>query len=253
MVPNIKLLREVCEEEGYKSELIGKQGNLVRVESEAGSSFFAYSTTPFNRESVQHICNDKFLTYELLSGEISMPYTKKYLRTDLDPKWHDVIEFSSNEQIIDDVLKSFSFPMIVKMNSGSLGRHVYKCDKKEVLPSVVQKIFEEDWAMLTQEFIEADKEFRVVIVDNKVEIAYYRGAKHLFFPGDTTFEDLRSFLLPLIGKIDLGWAGLDVIKDISGKLWLLEVNTRPSFVAVVREGKGEEIKRLYKKAFNRFL
>lgn len=249
MVPNMQLVEELSKEEGFSFNKIDTLGNLAEIIYLGKKHYFTYTTTPFNREDVQHICNDKFLTYSLLSGDNLMPETMKYLRPDLDPVWHDKIEFGSESEIVSDILKNFEFPFIVKMNAGSLGLNVFKCEKKEDVASVVSKIFKVDWALLAQEFVDKKHEYRVLIVNNSVELVYNKGGKGEFYEEGDFFEKIQKFLEPLSKRINLGWAGLDVILDSEDKPWLIEINTKPSLVSAIRAGKKEKLKQLYKKAF----
>src|SRR3989344_5599221 len=253
MVPNMQLVKEFCEEEGLDFRIVDKLGNLAEVKCGGKPYFFTYTTTPFNREDVQHICNDKFLTYELLSTEHLMPETRRYLRPDLDPTWHDTIEFSSIADIVTDIQKNFSFPFVVKMNAGSLGRNIFKCENENQVEKAVAKIFKEDWALLIQKLIQKQKEFRVLVVNNSVELAYTKGGADFLAKGDKTFKEIKDFLAPLHKHINLGWAGLDVICDNKGKFWLIEINTKPSLISAIKAGKADLLKPLYKKAFEEIL
>lgn len=253
MVKNIKILREFLEEEGHEFRALDALGNLLEVTGKNRKYFFAYTTTPFNSEDVQKVCVDKFLTHKVFGERLAMPETHRYLRPDLDPTWHDEIEFSSNEEIVTDIMRRFKAPFIVKMNSGSLGRNVFKCATPQEVSGAVTKIFEEDWALLAQEYVEIREELRVMIVCNSLEMVYRKGGGEFYSKDSEVFEAIRMFLEPLFGNIDLGWAGLDVSFDTGGKLWLFEINTRPSFVAAIREGRSEEVKALYKKAFDGLL
>lgn len=248
MVPNMQLVRDVCGEGGLNSKILDEKGNFLSVELDK-KYFFAYTTTPFNREDTQHVCNDKSLIQELVSPKIRMPKTKKYLRPDLDPAWHDKIEFVSEIDIASDIEKNFTFPLILKMNAGSLSRNVFKCDSPESVLIAINSIFKEDWALLAQELIDKAEEFRVMVVNNSVELAYTKGCKEFFNGESGVLEEIKGFLKPIRECLELGWAGLDLIRDKEERWWLVEINTRPSFIAAVREGKKEEVKALYKKAF----
>jgi glutathione synthase/RimK-type ligase-like ATP-grasp enzyme len=249
MVPNMALVKEFCEEEGLPFREIDKRGNLLEVQYQGKPYLFTYTTTPFNREDVQHVCNDKFLTYELLHSKLALPKTKKYLRPDLNPNWHDKIEFGSAAEIARDIEQNFSFPFIIKPNTGSLGRNIFVCRKVEEVERAVNKIFEEDWALLAQELIEKDQEFRVLIVNNSVELVYPKGGGEFL----TDLKEIKEFLAPLADSINLGWAGLDVLLDKAGKLWLIEINTKPSLISAIKLGQQEKLKLLYKKAFQEIL
>lgn len=253
MVPNMKLVREACIDAGFSFEAVDELGNLAKVVCGGKEFFFAYTTTPFNREDVQHIASDKFLTYNLLKETGLMPKTKRYLRPDLDPIWHDKIEFGSEAEIIADMTKTFSLPFVVKMNAGSLSRNVFVCKNNEDIKKAVSTIFKEDWAMLAQELAQKKREFRVLIVGNEVELAYIKGGAEFFGLQSEVGRKIKDFLAPLQKCIDLGWAGLDVIEDSAGKLWLIEINTKPSLVSALKAGQKDLLKPLYLKAFKKCL
>lgn len=244
----MKLIKEVCEEEGLSHAVLDEAGNLLSVQMGNKDYFFIYTTTPFNREDIQHVCNDKSLIQTLVSLKVRMPKTKKYLRPDLDPRWHDNIEFASLKEIASDISKNFSFPLIVKMNAGSLGRNVFKSESMEGVERAIETIFKEDWALLAQEWVDKKEEYRVIIVNNKVELAYPKGGGEFFTEGSDVLMEIALFLKPLQECLELRWAGLDMIRDADGELWLIEINTRPSFLSAVKEGRSDLIKPLYKKA-----
>lgn len=245
----MKLVRKACEEAGFSFEVLDKLGNLARVVCGGKEFFFAYTTTPFNREDVQHIASDKFLTYTLLADTGLMPRTKRYLRPDLDPTWHDQIEFANQAEIIADMTKNFKLPFVVKMNAGSLGRNVFVCKNIKDIERAVDTIFKEDWALLAQEFAAKRREFRVLIVDNDLSLVYTKGGGEFFDSKSEVWFKMKSFLLSLQGRLNLGWAGLDVIEDNLGKFWLIEVNTKPSLVSALKAGQENLLKPLYLKAF----
>nr|AIA19022.1 RimK-like ATP-grasp domain protein [uncultured bacterium] len=250
MVPNMQLVKEVCEEEGLPFELMGGHPNLAEVIFAGKSYFFSYAATPFNTEDVQRISADKFLTYSLVASKIRMPKTEQYLRPDLDPELHGEIKYQSEEEIVDHIKRNFPFPLIVKMNGGSQGKNVFKCSDERGVEIAVKKIFADDWALLAQELILREKEFRVTIVNNVVELVYTKGGFEFFQKNSKAFEEMENFLSPLKNLINLGWAGLDVIEDKEGKLCLIEINTKPSFESAVKHGQKEILKPLYKKAFH---
>jgi glutathione synthase/RimK-type ligase-like ATP-grasp enzyme len=254
MVPNMELVKSVCEEAGFGFAHVGSHPNMAEVNCGVGKKYvFAYAATPFNREDVQRVCGDKFLTYSMLHEYVAMPKSRQYLRPDIDPELHGEIAFDSKEKILKDILDNFSLPCIVKMNAGSMGRNVVVCENVGCIKKAIDKIFEEDWALVAQEKIERKEELRVMIINGEVALAYRKGGKRFLEEDGEEFLELKGFLSPVSKNIDLNWGGLDVIRDPNGKLWLLEINTKPSFEAAVKNGQQEKIKPLYKMAFDKFL
>jgi RimK family alpha-L-glutamate ligase len=103
----------------------------------------------------------KFLSYELMQ-DVGVP----------TPKTERITSGTSLEQISDN----FSFPLIIKRNTGGKGIGVLRISDEDALSAVLRnsEILSEDY--LVQEFIEAsrDHDIRVGVIDGEPLISYGR-------------------------------------------------------------------------------
>src|SRR5690606_31402181 len=91
--------------------------------------------------------------------------------------------------IIDEVKLNFAFPLIIKMNSGSVGKNVYLCQNELDLKKAVEKIFnhfdkDHDYLLLAQEYVRIAKEYRVIVRKGRVALAYLKDNSSATFSGN---------------------------------------------------------------------
>ena len=172
-----------------------------------------------------------------------MARTKRYY--DPDGKSQKKVSY---DEIFADIHTNFSLPMMIKMNKGSQGKHVYKCDTNEEVETAVRSIFTRDenydFMALAQEFIEIKEEYRVLIYNNEVQFAYLKDNSEAYFTGNISplhhegakaillsdpqiLEELRHFVAKICTRISLHYNGLDIIRNKEGKLMLIELNGMP--------------------------
>lgn len=83
------------------------------------------------------------------------------------------------------------FPVIVKPNSGSQGIGVCKAFNKQEFYRAMRYIFTRDRVALVQKAIEG-KDYRIVVLDNKVISAYQRTALNVIGDGKSTVQQLLN-------------------------------------------------------------
>ena len=159
--------------------------------------------------------------------------------------------------------------MIVKMNSGSHGTHVFLCKTKEEVETAIAAIFQKnssdyDYIALAEDYIESSAEYRVICFDGQVVLAYlkdnsnavftgnlsplhWEGAKAVLISDTTLVATLTRFLAPSFKAFPIHFGGFDVIEDKQGNLHLLEVNSRPDFSIFIRGNGDEPVTLMYEK------
>lgn len=221
---------------------------------------FVKGATPFNTTSQVSIMNDKEFTYSLLHNSLAMPLTKGYFTpTPLRSSYHKYVQYVSVEAITDDILMNFSLPVVVKMNSGERATNVYLCKTRQEIRGALKFIYDQhsahfDYIALAQEYVFVKKEYRAIIFQGKVLLAYekvpvfwnedkkqeYRTMSDRDIPDRALVEKLEKFIVPAYKKFSFEYTGADIIEDKNGKLWLLELNSCPQFGAFV-DRHGEEL------------
>ncbi|MBP9763139.1 MAG: hypothetical protein KBD10_00120 [Candidatus Pacebacteria bacterium] len=270
--PNMRSLVNACENLGISYKKIDKIGNLLALNIDGNDFYFTNTRVPLNNEPVAAICVSKVYAYWLLNSELPMPKTKSYL----DPNSEDeeiskIAHFKNEESIVDDILENFELPVVVKMNSGSQGRHVYKCKTKNKVALAVKSIYKKkqkdyDSTMLAQEFIEIKNEYRAILLGGEVILLYEKVSNQKItnlspLHNDdgkaelVTDENIKNSIVEVVNRSPVlksfEWIGLDIAKDKNNEWWILELNTRPGFSYFIRDNGDEKIVEMYEKLLNR--
>ena len=244
----------------YQVKIFKNIQNLKKPKSQnkifkKSNFYFVNSQTPFNNQDVVAICKDKFFTYKLLEKTVKQPLTWSFLDPNCSNNYKEYLEFINFTEIAKFISQKLTFPLILKPNSGSLGVNVQKIHNQTELKNGIAKIFDVnskdyDYVMIAQEFVEIEKEFRVLVVNNSVELVYQKDNSRAEFVGNLNplhwanatvkivkksqnqqifWQNLTKIVSQISTKLDLNWAGLDIAKMKNGKLILIEINTNPRF------------------------
>jgi glutathione synthase/RimK-type ligase-like ATP-grasp enzyme len=270
--PNMRALVQASQNLNFTYRKIDPTGNFICINIDGKDFYFSISKVPINNESVAAICVNKAYTYWTLGEELPMPKTKAYLDPDSDDEVVSLnAEFKKQKLIVADILKNFQFPLIVKMNSGSKGKHVYKCDTKRKVAKAVKAVFNKkhknyDSSILAQQFIEIKNEYRAILMDGELLLLYEKVAENKSTnlsplhneEGRAEIvhdENIRNQIIDIVNKSptlkSFEWIGLDITKDSNGVWWVLELNTRPGFSYFIRDNGDTEIVKMYEKLLTR--
>lgn len=131
-----------------------------------------------------------------------------------------------------DILKEFSFPFIAKLPRASAqGRGVFKVDNEDALEKYLQLTH----VAYIQEYLSHDKDLRVILINHKPILAYWRipppGSfkTNIFQGGSFSFENIPSEAVELAQdfsrKCKFNDVGLDFIQH-NKKWYLIETNMK---------------------------
>jgi glutathione synthase/RimK-type ligase-like ATP-grasp enzyme len=247
---NILSLIQACKELNIRSDVIDESSDFAAVYLDK-PYYFIHSTTPFVSHDVARICKDKAYTYTLLHDVMSMPRTKAYLDPNFN-EFKDKSPYSSIEEIRNDILKEFSFPLIVKMNAGSRRRNVYSCDSAEDVQRALERIYNKDsrnydFLALAQEKVDIEIEMRVVVCRGEIGLVYEKFT-YVEIEDQALLERIASFIKPMYRHLDLQWGGFDLALSTNGTLFVIEINSSPRFGPYIERHGNAKIVDLYKKA-----
>lgn len=151
----------------------------------------------------------------------------------------------NNAAHLDNLERSTTFPIVIKIPDGSFSRGVVKVHNRQELEQKVAELFEKSALLIAQEFLYTDFDWRIGVLNNKALFAcrYYMVKNHwqIYRHGtsrvdsgnfDTlpTFEVPKSVLetaLKATQPIGTGFYGVD-IKEKNGKGYVIEVNDNPN-------------------------
>lgn len=264
-----QLVAAACKKAGLAWTPVSGDGVVIKIHLPKKDHLVVNFNLGLIDSSVSYICKDKAYQIELLNQVVNFPRTKSYL----DPfsKYGFLAGFDNLEAIAEDILENFTLPMIVKMNQGSEGQGVYLCQSKIEVKQAVEKIlghqnWEYDYVLLAQEYIKPRAEYRAIVYKEQVEILYLKDNAQATFTGnlsplhfsgaqavEATDQKIKSqvaaFLGPIFRKIELQYAGFDLIVDESDQLWLIEINSAPGFAHYLASNPEEKMIQLWSKIF----
>lgn len=264
----LKCLKTACDDLKIKYSYIGDNPRAIIVKSNSRELFFINSTTSLNSHAHAYTADDKFFTYKLLENVIRMPKTVSYLDPYCRPEYQKLAKFSSFDSIAENIIQRIGLPCIVKRNRGFHGINVFRCISTYEIENSIKTIFNHDskdydYVALAQEEIVSKHEYRVVVFDNKIQFMYEKdtteakiidnispfhqeNAKAVLVKDSKLIQDMQQFIDPIFDRFPIRFAGLDVIRDNRGDLYLIEINSSPGFDYFIRDcGEGEVVE-LYK-------
>lgn len=260
MVISQQAVVKACEELGLDYKIIHRDKISVYVKIGKHNLFFIHKRNPFNRTDVRRITSDKDLTHTLFSEKVNTPRWKAFL----DPYINDIYPIEAEgfptktmDVIIEEIQESFEYPLIIKPNMKSRGINVFKVKNEDEIQPALLKIFDQkdkdyDYIALAQDFVDIDKEFRVVAFRKKVILVYEKFIENASFTGNLSplhwegakavhitdmglIDTLEKFTYPIYENLDLEYAGFDIAIDKQGKMWLIEINSQPQIEIFVRD------------------
>lgn len=271
MKPYIFALIKACKKLNIEYRFVDEYSNFLEVNINNRWQYFIGTRTPFNNETLASICLNKFYTYLLLKDELPMPKTIGYLDPDTILDLKKYLKFKSKKEIVKDIQNEFEFPMIVKMNSGAQGKHVYKCDSPRKIMKSLKAIFNKkhknyDFSLLAQQFLNIENEYRVILLDGEIILLYEKVSKEknrnlsplhnedgkaVLINDDSIYKKISEIVNNSPRLQQMPYIGLDIAKDFDNNWWVLELNTHPGFSYFIRDNGDGELVKMYEKVLNK--
>jgi glutathione synthase/RimK-type ligase-like ATP-grasp enzyme len=265
-ISNIRCLVKACHKLGIQYEYFDDNHNFVGIKLQ-GMQYFANATTPWNNQSVAKICKDKDFSYRLLHDVIHMPHTMSFLNPGCDERYRKYLCYSTYSDIVTAISKKFSLPVIIKKNSGAQGANVFLCHSPEEITTALHTIYDTqshlfDYVALAQEYVPIAREFRVIFFHKKIVLIYEKDISNAVFTGNLSplhhensravlindqklIARIQNFIMPMFSKLDVCYAGLDIVLTAQDKLYLLEINSHPGFEHFINDNGDEPLEAMF--------
>ncbi len=262
-------LKQACTQMKLPYRPVDNSGVFLAVTIHGKELLFIANQMPLNSSMVAIIANDKGHTYSLLHKVIAMPQTLAFVDPAAKNLFQPFVKEKSLAEIIRTIESTFPYPLVIKKNSGCQGTNVFRIDNAKGAKQALTTIFDQhsidyDSIALAQEHIAIAKEYRVTVLNRRIELIYlkdnsraqfvgnlsplhWEGAKAILQTDHALHQKIDHFIQPLFSALDLEYGGLDVAIDTDGKLWLLEINTHPAYDHLVKNEGEEVLVGLYRK------
>ena len=204
---------------------LDKDSYLARMLERAGKRIF-------NKAEFIKLCDDKMLTFiKCTNMGINMP----------DTFAGPLVYTSINEphlEFLDAIIDKLGFPMVIKRVYGSLGEGVFLVKDKNELINVYKQNCHSP--ILFQRYVSfsAGHSIRVIVIDGQVFGAFKRKNGNDFrsnfgtTAGSEKLENPEKYLLfaeKIAKKLDIEYAGIDLLDDENGNIVMCEINSNAFF------------------------
>lgn len=202
----------------------------------------------FNNADFIKLCDDKVLTFIRCANE-GIPMIK----TIAGPLVYTPKLNEENYKFLDTVIEELGLPLIVKKVYGSLGEGVYIANDKDELKQIYKEIYRNP--LLFQKYIKTSrgKSVRVLVIDHKVVGGFerYNTVDFRSNYGETaTSKKLENnskffdFAANISQKLDILYAGIDLLYDENDEPILCEINSN-AFFEEFEKVTGIDVAKLY--------
>lgn len=282
-----KIIKEICEEENIKLDIVSNNWIYV-LEKDGRIKYMAGSKFQLNEHSVAHIIDDKYALFDVLN-KFDIPVLRHYLfYKDYDKEYVKDLFYRYNEEVV------------VKANTGMSGKDVYRINSLNDLYEKMDYLFETQFSISFLPYYDIKTEYRLIVLDGELELLFAKvkpvvigdGVKSIkellmdfnpiFFESvevedrvlakEEVYEyswkfnlargalavvdidlNMKTKLLELLHQVldvlDIRFASVDLV-DVDGKLYVLEINSgvdAPKFL-MQHPDYYDLVKNIYRKA-----
>jgi glutathione synthase/RimK-type ligase-like ATP-grasp enzyme len=267
---NLILLRQAALDLGLKVTSDNWVNNIrvFKPGSTTESILFQRSVTGLNGQDASQISKDKAWTYKLLLDKVAMPYTLSFLNPAVNETYKNYLIYDSIEDIMNKIAfdPELTYPMIIKMNGGTQGQHVYICRNSEDVIMALNTIFNDGHMLvLAQEMIDIAHEYRAVSYNGQVLLVYEKvlpatadvhsednisplhieGTTALHITDLSLIRRFEKFIAPVQAITNLNFGGFDIVSNSSEKLYMIEQNSAPGFDYFLRDNDPAILQEMY--------
>lgn len=267
MNSNLLALKKACDLTGLEYKIYHLSERIFEIFVNKKSYLFVKFSTPLNPHSVSSCCLDKDYFYTFFKDAINMPLTQSFMDPNWKPQYAPPEREKNLEEILDAIEAAFTYPAIVKKNSGTSGQNVFKVNNRYEVKVALQAIFDfntqsYDKIALAQEYLHLKKEYRAVYLNGSLSFAYeknideaefegnlsplhWAGAKAILIEDETLLSQIQEFCNPMFEKMIVPFCGLDVALDEDDNWWLIEANSSPVFGKIIEHGGEQKVIEMY--------
>lgn len=201
-----QIFKKIAPKIGAKIIMEPKWGIVGQIIFSNGRKrYFRYTSIDLNTLGASEIAKDKDYTSFFLK---KMGYPVIPGKSFFSSEWSRTLKSKRNIDAAYRYAKKIGWPIIVKPNSGSQGSNVIQVHNRREFYSALRQIFTKDNIALVQKIVKG-KDYRVVVLDNKIISAYQRIPFNIVGDGVSTVQGLikkklkNLILLDRPAKIEL--------------------------------------------------
>lgn len=257
---------EACVLAGIKSKFVDDNRSVLLFELGSRKRVAVNTNLGLLTDAEWRLFRDKYYSYLVFQSTKLMPPTWVYIDPKAEKQYAPYVIWRKNSEIEADIKKNLHLPIIIKRNSGTRGRNVFLCRREAEIGAALKKIYaktqsEYDHVALAQTYIQPKAEYRLVVLASKLEFAYVKPHHKAVFGGTiqpqlirskSLLRKLRVLVERLVSVYPLLYAGVDVVADKGGNLWVIEINGSPVYSSLIRTYGKQPVIELFTRVIGYF-
>lgn len=181
----VRIIREICSENEIEFKSFSYNWILQLSANSRRMYIYGYKF-PNNNAAIEQICNDKSALSDILY-EHKISHVEHYYFA--SPNNAQYVDQAGDWPRMIELLHRYR-RIVCKSNSGSGGRNVFKVDSQKALEGAVHKIFSKVKSMSIAPYRIITAEYRVIIVNSRVELVYEKKKPSVMGNGVNTVKQL---------------------------------------------------------------
>ena len=181
------LIKEICDELNIKINTISKDWIIV-LEKDSIKKFITGCHFDLDNHALGMIIDDKYATYELLK-HINIPISHYEIVFNTDNK-HDYAKECNTHKYVYKYFYKNKQNIVIKANKGSHGKNVFHITEESQIKPVLDHLLLSNYSISVSPYYEIKNEYRLVVLDNNIELIYKKIKPVVVGDGINTIKEL---------------------------------------------------------------
>ncbi len=182
-----KIIKEICLEENIKLSYLSKDW-IIALEKDQKCKIIAGYKFDLNAHGLGEVCDDKYALYELVK-HFNLPVVEHHIIYAPNNN-EDYAQGCNNINYLKDLFKKYNESVVLKINNGTCGNGVYHITNLEDLEKYYYKLSSSHYSLSLSPFLDITNEYRVIILQNNVELLYKKELPIVYGDGKSTVKEL---------------------------------------------------------------
>lgn len=196
----VKIVEEICKEDGIKFESFSGDYFLQLTNQEGKRAMIYGFKFPNNDAAISKICDDKAALSDILKANGIPCVEHLYFEGPKSPMTGKAGLFAELLALLDKHGK-----LVIKTNSGSGGKGVYKCETVKDVEIAAFNVLGSHRSMTVAPYVDIENEYRVIVQNGKPMVMYAKQRPNVTGDGISTIKELIE---------DSGLEGMEILPTI---------------------------------------
>ena len=182
----LKLIEEICKELNIKYNLLCKDW-IIKLEKDNKLRIISGYKFDLNSSGVSYLVDDKYAVYELLKLN-NLPIIEHILLYDENNPY--LYAKDCKDRSIAFNYYNLYKKIVLKGNTGTCGRSVYKIDDLKQIDKTLDILFKNNYSISICPFYEIEDEYRLIVLDNEIKFVYSKKRPIVYGDGKKYLSEL---------------------------------------------------------------